>query len=234
MKDVASQIDKVLERGVLRNLVSSSRDDLVEHANGQNRVNTLLLKLQREAIALNTLGYAYLTSLIAEFERQVNEGVRDSDGKIHVLSSKGKEVAQMAKEMFNAILDTSESTQSRIDANTATVAEHERRLAEVTHGLGEQAERTAAFEAFRLASTQTLEELGRQQAGVLAGFQVHESERAAMQSEVATLRDGLSRAGEREADLQRKLRRLLWTVWPAIAATTALSLVTLLHTFGWV
>jgi hypothetical protein len=52
---------------------------------------------------VKALVYAYLISDIAEFERQVNEGVRDSDGKMHVPSCKGKEVAQMAMQTHNAI-----------------------------------------------------------------------------------------------------------------------------------
>jgi chromosome segregation ATPase len=233
MGESQSHVQEIQERGVWRNLVSSSRDDLIAHANGQNTVNTLLLKLQREAISLNTLGYAYLTSLIAEFERQVNEGVRDSDGQIHVLSSKGKEVAQMATEMFNAILDTSESTQARIDANTAALAEHEQRFAELTRVLAEEVERTTAFEQFRLTSAQALTALGQQHLEVLNRLQSHERERAVMQAQIETSRDELSQAAGREVGLQRQMQRLLWTVWPAVGVTAGLAVATCARVLGW-
>lgn len=233
MKESADKVDEIEKRGTLRNLISSSRGDLIAHATGQNKVNALLLQLQREAITLSTLGYAYVTSLLAEFERQVNEGVRDSDGQIHVLSSKGKEVAQMATEMFNAILDASESTQARIDANTEALAAHEQRFAELTRALAEEVERTKAFEQFRLASAQALEAVGRQHLQVLDGFQEHERERAAMLAQVERFRDELSQAAGREVGLQRRVQRLLWTIWPAVGVTAGLAAVTCARVLGW-
>jgi DNA repair exonuclease SbcCD ATPase subunit len=121
IQEAAKQADlKVSEsesRGWLKNLVTSNRDDLVSTAKSQGRINDLFVRLNQEVIALNTLGYVYLTNVIAEFERQVNEGVKGSDGRIHVLSESGKRVAAAAKEMFSAILDTSRLTQEKIDAN---------------------------------------------------------------------------------------------------------------------
>jgi hypothetical protein len=127
IQEAAKQADiKVSEiegRGWLKNLVASNRDDLVSTAKSQGRINDLFVRLNQEIIALNTLGYVYLTNVIAEFELQVNEGVKGSDGRIHVLSESGQRVAKAAKEMFSAILDTSRSTQEKIDANSeATVA----------------------------------------------------------------------------------------------------------------
>lgn len=233
IEESEAQVEEIGKRGVLRNLFSSSRDDLVAHAEGQNKLNGLLLKLQREAISLNTLGYAYLTSLIAEFERQVNEGLRGSDGEIHVLSSTGKEIAQMATEMFGAILDTSESTQARIDANTEALAEHEQRLTVLAQGVAEQAGLVAAFERFRSGAAEANEVIAQQHASLLSGFRVHEREFAALQSQVAAMRDELSRGCEREASLEQHLRRFRWTVWPALGATAGLCLAMSVHAFGW-
>jgi DNA repair exonuclease SbcCD ATPase subunit len=111
------KVSEIESRGWLKNIVASSRDDLVSTARSQGEINELMVQLNQEIIGLNTLGFAYLTSVIAEFERQVNEGVKDSDGRIHVLSENGRNVAKAAKEMFGAILDTSRETQGRIDAN---------------------------------------------------------------------------------------------------------------------
>ncbi|MGJ7578552.1 hypothetical protein ACSFA3_00035 [Variovorax sp. RHLX14] len=121
-KEANVKVAEIESRGFLKNLVTSSRDDLVSTAKSQSRINDLLVRLNQEVVALNTLGYVYLASVFAEFERQINEGVRDSDGKIHVLSESGKRVASAAKEMFSAILDSSRSTQEKIDA-TAEVAD---------------------------------------------------------------------------------------------------------------
>lgn len=116
------KVAEIESRGFFKNLVTSSRVDLVSTAKSQSRINDLLVRLNQEVVALNTLGYVYLASVLAEFERQINEGVRDSDGKIHVLSENGKRVASAAKEMFSAILDSSRSTQEKIDA-TAEAAD---------------------------------------------------------------------------------------------------------------
>ncbi|MGK5017055.1 hypothetical protein [Janthinobacterium sp. BJB446] len=117
-KKAGLEVSEIESRGWWKNIVSSSRDDLISTARSQGEINDLLVKLNQEIIGLNTLGFAYLTSVIAEFERQVNEGVKDSDGRIHVLSENGKNVAKAAKAMFSAILDASRETQGRIDANT--------------------------------------------------------------------------------------------------------------------
>lgn len=116
-KQADLKVSEIESRGWLKNLVTSNRDDLVSTAKSQGRINDLFVRLNQEVIALNTLGYVYLTNVIAEFERQVNEGVKGSDGRIHVLSESGKRVAAAAKEMFSAILDTSRLTQEKIDAN---------------------------------------------------------------------------------------------------------------------
>lgn len=121
-KEANFKVSEIESRGFFKNLVTSSRDDLVSTARSQSRINELLVRLNQEVVALNTLGYVYLASVFAEFERQINEGVRDSDGKIHVLSESGKRVASAAKEMFSAILDSSRSTQEKIDA-TAEAAD---------------------------------------------------------------------------------------------------------------
>ncbi|HCA17320.1 MAG TPA: hypothetical protein DEO64_09345 [Alcaligenes faecalis] len=121
-KEANVKVAEIESRGFFKNLVTSSRDDLVSTARSQSRINDLLVRLNQEVVALNTLGYVYLASVFAEFERQINEGVRDSDGKIHVLSESGKRVASAAKEMFSAILDSSRSTQEKIDA-TAEAAD---------------------------------------------------------------------------------------------------------------
>lgn len=115
-KEANVKVAEIESRGFFKNLVISSRDDLVSTARSQSRINDLLVRLNQEVVALNTLGYVYLASVFAEFERQINEGVRDSDGKIHALSESGKRVASAAKEMFSAILDSSRSTQEKIDA----------------------------------------------------------------------------------------------------------------------
>jgi hypothetical protein len=120
-EDSAIKISEIEKRGWLKNLVTSGRDDLLSTARFQGRINDLLVRLNQEAISLSTLGYVYLASVIAEFERQVNEGAKGSDGRIHVLSENGKRVAGMAKEMFSAILETSRSTQEKIDANAEAV-----------------------------------------------------------------------------------------------------------------
>jgi len=116
-KESDFKISEIESRGWIKNLVASNRDDLISTAKSQSRINDLFVRLNQEVIALNTLGYVYLANVIAEFERQVNEGVRDSDGRIHILSENGKRVANAAKEMFSAILDSSRSTQEKIDAN---------------------------------------------------------------------------------------------------------------------
>ncbi len=122
-KDANLKISEIESRGWLKNLVASSRGDLVSTAKSQGRINDLFVRLNQEAIALNTLGYVYLASVIAEFERQVNEGVKGSDGRIHVLSENGRHVARAAKEMFSAILDSSRSTQEKIDTNAEAIVD---------------------------------------------------------------------------------------------------------------
>jgi chromosome segregation ATPase len=247
------KVTEIEQRGYLDNLFSSSRDDLIAHARSQNQVNTLLVKLHQQTIALNTMGYAYLASVIAEFERQVNEGSKDRDGKIHVLSGKGKEVARMATVMFNAILDTSQLTQERIDANTAAVLDHDGRLGELARAFSQQSNRISSFERFQEIVEDRLEELAdgalryeealatwkgvidelvQQQASVVNELNQLERGDALLRAELAALRGDMAFVVEREDTLRKQLRRTIWTLWPAVVVMVGLCGAAFGHVFG--
>ena len=211
-KEANVKVAEIESRGFFKNLVTSSRDDLVSTARSQSRINDLLVRLNQEVVALNTLGYAYLASVFAEFERQINEGVRDSDGKIHVLSESGKRVASAAREMFSAILDSSRSTQEKIDAT----AEATDALRADVDGLIEGAlAHSELIDSLQVDNSTLLERSER--LGVLATQQYMSIEELSSRVEEDRLR-----ASENDSRITQTLRRLESEVERVATSTVAL------------
>lgn len=251
-KEANVKVAEIESRGFFKNLVTSSRDDLVSTARSQSRINDLLVRLNQEVVALNTLGYVYLASVFAEFERQINEGVRDSDGKIHVLSESGKRVACAAKEMFSAILDSSRSTQEKIDA-TAEAADALRADVDwLTEGALAHSE---LIDGLRVGSSTLLERSER--LGALAAEHSEAIVRAAesvrkliavegettaqlefllksyrgVEHDVSTLAAQMAKMTASQANEKSQLLRAIWALGAIVAALTALCSVLALKTW---
>lgn len=112
-------------------LIASDRDDLVKVSRAQGRINDLMIEMMNQIIVVNTMGYAYLVSVIDEFDRSVNNGWIDSEGKVQKLSESGRNFAAKATTIFNAILDGSRATQEKIESQAAAIDELEERMRQV-------------------------------------------------------------------------------------------------------
>lgn len=119
------------DRGTFANLLASDREDLVTVARGQNSINSLMMEMMREIIAVNVMGYAYLASVINEFRINVKDGWTDADGRFYTLSKTGKDFADTATIIFTSILDGARSTQEAISDNAQAVAQAQHSLAEL-------------------------------------------------------------------------------------------------------
>lgn len=257
MRESNGTITKIEGRGVFQNVFSSSREDLLAYAQSQQRINGLLVKLNQEVVATNMMGYTFLASVVADFVRQVDEGRKDSDGRLHVLSRNGKEVARMATEMFNAILDGSRLTQERIDANSAAVQDLDGKYAEVTNELAQQAARMSFLEDFSATadlrfkgrdavaqrhgemldrSREAIEVLTRQQTATrdqIGEFKIAvERDRAALRDEITSLREQLINLAAHNTAEKKSLLRTMKVTWTVMALSALTCLVMGARAFG--
>lgn len=116
-------IKEVEGRGFLKNIFSSSSDDLVTISRSQNDINGLMLSLIQEIITLNVMSYSYLASVLAEFHKSIKDGWIDSEGRFQELSESGEEFANTASNIFEKIIEGSRSTQEKIELNGARIEE---------------------------------------------------------------------------------------------------------------
>lgn len=121
LESSGQEISRVEGRGALKNLFSSSRDDLVAISRSQNRINDLMLDMIREIITLNVMSYSYMAGVLEEFMRMSKSGWKDKDGQIQRLSTTGKEFADTAARIFAKIMDGARSTQQAIELNAVQI-----------------------------------------------------------------------------------------------------------------
>lgn len=135
------QIASIENRGLLDNLFTPSRNDLIELSRGNNAIQTLTLGLIQEAISLNTMSYAYLAAVVSEMEQRSRDGWVDNEGQLQRLSTTGQAFATQAREIFVGILDGSKSTQRKIAENREaidTISEELTRMMASQEQQGEQ------------------------------------------------------------------------------------------------
>lgn len=123
LESSGQEISRVEGRGALKNLFSSSREDLLAISRSQNRINDLMLDMIREIITLNVMSYTYMAGVLDEFMRMTKSGWKDKDGQIQRLSSTGKDFADTAARIFAKIMDGARSTQQAIEFNAVRIEE---------------------------------------------------------------------------------------------------------------